>query len=74
MLVTPAGMVTLVSEEQPLKVLLPMLVTPAGMVTLVSKEQSENAEDEIWVTGFPAMVLGIDKAPPTVFVKSVIVT
>ena len=39
MLVTLAGMVTEVSEEQPSKAELPMLVTLVGMETELSEEQ-----------------------------------
>jgi hypothetical protein len=39
MLVTPAGMVTLVSLEQPRKAYAPMLVTLEGIAILVTFEQ-----------------------------------
>ena len=43
MLVTDAGMVTLVNELHPLKALSLMLVTDVGMSTLVNEPQSQKA-------------------------------
>jgi len=43
MLVTDAGIVTLVRPVQPEKAELPMLVTDAGIVTLVRPVQPEKA-------------------------------
>ena len=50
MLVTPSGIVTDVSPEQPSNAEYPMLVTLSGIVTDVSPEQPENAELPMLVT------------------------
>jgi hypothetical protein len=53
MLVTELGMLTLVSEEQSLKVRSKMLVTELGMLMLVSAEQSSKALLTMLVTPSP---------------------
>jgi hypothetical protein len=50
MLVTPSGIVMLVSPVQFSNALLPMLVTPLGIVTLVSSAQFLNADEPIATT------------------------
>ena len=50
MLVTLSGIVTLVSDMQPLKAEPPMLVTLSGIATLVSDMQPLKAEPPMLVT------------------------
>ncbi len=56
MLVTPLGIVTLVSPLQPRKAYQPMLVTLFGIVTLVRPVQLRKAEEPILVTLFGIVI------------------
>ncbi len=64
MLVTLAGMATLVRLEHPQNAASPMLVTLLGIATLVRLEQPPNAPLPIAVTGRPSIVSGMVTSPP----------
>ena len=64
MLVTLAGIVTLVRLWQLEKARSPMLMTLFGIVTLVRPVQLWNAEAAMPVTGRPSIMLGMVTTPP----------
>ena len=74
MLVTPSGIVTLVSPVQKQNASWPIPVTPSGIVTLVSPVQSRNASEPIPITEYPSIDDGISNAPLADLSQSVIIT
>ena len=61
MLVTPSGIVMLLSLLQPEKAELPMLVTPSGIVMLIRLLQPQKAELPMLVTPDSITTVSIDE-------------